>query len=224
MKKIITIIASVMLVAFQTQAEIRVGLSVSAGVFEVDGASEKFSGTHSSGAGSTVTKKSTEDVAEALYGIGSIFVEKTIGDRFALGIDYVPHALESETTENTQGSSDASPTGVNKVQVDFENLMTLYGTIALNENVYVKAGYMQVDVTTNETLATGGKYGNTELDGYVLGLGYNRNLDNSAFVRLEANYMEFDGATLTNSADTAKSVTADGISGYGAKISIGKSF
>ncbi len=116
------------------------------------------------------------------------------------------------------------PTGVNKVQVDFENLMTLYGTIALNENVYVKAGYMQVDVTTNETLATGGKYGNTELDGYVLGLGYNRNLDNSAFVRLEANYMEFDGATLTNSADTAKSVTADGISGYGAKISIGKSF
>ena len=137
---------------------------------------------------------------------------------------YVPHALESETTENTQGSSDASATGVNKVQVDFENLMTLYGTIALNENVYVKAGYMQVDVTTNETLATGGKYGNTELDGYVLGLGYNRNLDNSAFVRLEANYMEFDGATLTNTADTAKSVTADGISGYGAKISIGKSF
>jgi len=98
-----------MLVAFQTQAEIRVGLSVSAGVFEVDGASEKFSGTHSSGAGSTVTKKSTEPRCCWSF-IWNWFnlCWKTIGDRFALGIDYVPHALESETTENTQGSSDAS--------------------------------------------------------------------------------------------------------------------
>ena len=36
--------------------------------------------------------------------------------------------------------------------------------------------------------------------------------------------MEFDGATLTNTTDSAKSVTADGITGYGAKLSIGKAF
>ena len=103
-------------------------------------------------------------------------------------------------------------------------MMTVYGTIALNDNIYVKAGYMEVDVNTNEVLATGGSYGNTSLDGYVLGLGYDRDLDNGAFVRVEANYMEFDGATLTNTADSAKSVTADGITGYGAKLSIGKAF
>ena len=103
-------------------------------------------------------------------------------------------------------------------------MMTVYGTIALNDNIYVKAGYMEVDVNTNEVLATGGSYGNTSLDGYVLGLGYDRDLDNGAFVRVEANYMEFDGATLTNTADSTKSVTADGITGYGAKLSIGKAF
>ena len=211
-----------MLVASSSQAEIRAGLSLSAGVFEVDGASEKFSGSHSSGAGSTVTNKATQD-AEALFGIGSIFLEKSFG-KFALGLDYVPHALKSETTENLTDTTTSSAAGTNNVQVDFENMMTLYGTIALNENVYAKAGYMQVDVITKEKLATGGSYGDTELDGYVLGLGYNRDLDNNTFVRFEANYMEFDGATLTNSADTAKSVTADGVSGYGAKISIGKSF
>jgi hypothetical protein len=223
MKKLTIFIAGFMLLAFTAQAEIRAGVSLSAGVFEVDGASEKFSGSHSSGAGSAVTKKSTEDVAEGLFGIGSIFVEKSFG-KFALGLDYVPHSLESETTENTQTSSDSSATGLNKVQIDFEDMMTVYGTISLTDNIYVKAGYMEVDVKTNEVLATGGSYGDTSLDGFVLGLGYNRDLDTGAFVRLEVNHMEFDGATLTNTADSAKTVTADGITGYGAKLSIGKAF
>ena len=225
MKKLTILISGFMLLAFTAQAEIRAGLSLTAGAFEVDGASEKFSGSHSSGAGSTVTKKASAegDEAEGSFGIGSIFVEKSFG-KFALGLDYVPHSLDSETTENTQTSTDSSDAGVNKVSVDFENMMTLYGTIALNDNVYAKAGYMEVDVKTNEVLATGGSYGDTSLDGFVLGLGYNRDLDTGAFVRVEANYMEFDGATLTNTADSAKSVTADGITGYGAKLSIGKAF
>ena len=223
MKKLTIFLAGFMLLAFTAQGEIRAGLSLTAGVFDVDGASEKFSGSHSSGAGSTVTKKSTGDDAEGLFGIGSIFVEKSFG-KFALGLDYVPHSLESETTENTQTTSTSSATGLNKVSIDFEDLTTVYGTIALNDNIYAKAGYMEVDVITNDVLATGGSYGNTSLDGFVLGLGYNRDLDTGAFVRVEANYMEFDGATLTNTADSAKSVTADGITGYGAKLSIGKAF
>jgi hypothetical protein len=36
--------------------------------------------------------------------------------------------------------------------------------------------------------------------------------------------MELDGATLINQNDSTKSVTADGITGYGARLSIGKSF
>ena len=224
MKKITILISGLMLIAFTAQAEMRAGLSLSTGVFDVDGASEKFTGSHSSGAGSTVTKKYTGSGAEGQYGIGSIFVEKAFG-KFALGLDYVPHSLETETAENNQAtSSTSSDTGVNKVQVDFEDLMTIYGTIALTDNIYVKAGYMEVDVNTNEVLATGGSYGNTSMDGYVLGLGYNRDLDTGAFVRLEVNHMEFDGATLTNKNDSAKSVTADGITGYGAKLSIGKAF
>ena len=226
MKKLTIFIAGFMLLAFTAQAEIRAGLSLSAGVFEADGASEKFAAGHSSAEDedAITTKASAEgDGAEGLFGIGSIFVEKSFG-KFALGLDYVPLSLESETTENTQTTSTSSATGVNKVQIDFENLMTVYGTIALNDNVYAKAGYMEVDVVTNEVLATGGAYGDTSLNGFVLGLGYNRDLDTGAFVRVEATYMEFDGATLTNTADSAKSVTADGITGYGAKLSIGKAF
>ena len=132
--------------------------------------------------------------------------------------------MDSETTDNTQTTTTASATGKNTVQVDFEDLTTVYGMFSLNDDVYAKVGYMMVDVITNENLATGGSYGNTDLTGYTLALGYDRDLANGTFVRLEGSYMDMDGATLTNTADTTKSVSVDGITGYGAKISIGKSF
>ena len=163
----------------------------------------------------TVTTKCiSEDGAEGLFGIGSIFVEKSFG-RFALGLDYVPHSLESETTENTK--LHRSATGVNKVQIDFEDYDDCLWNNCFNDNIYAKAGYMEVDVNTNEVLATGGSYGNTSLDGYVLGLGYNRDLDTGAFVRVEANLYGIWWCYFNQYTDSAKSVTADGVSGYGAK-------
>jgi len=49
-------------------------------------------------------------------------------------------------------------------------------------------------------------------------------LADGMFVRAEAAYMEIDGVTLTNTNDSTKSVSADGIEGYGAAVSVGKSF
>ena len=212
--------------AFDGVQGFNLGVSLSGGVFDVDGAKEEFKGDHA-GAESDpgdVTKNSTEDTAEGLYGIGSIFAEVQVTDVVGIGLDYVPHSLDTETTENVQVDGGSSVT--NTVQVDFENLATLYATLQIPaaEGLYAKVGYVQVDVITNENLATGGAYGNTELDGYTLALGYQRDIQNDAFVRVEANYMELDGATLTNANDSTKSVTADGITGYGAKLSIGKSF
>ena len=107
MKKIILSIALMLLFGFKANAEVGVkaGISLAAGVFSVDGASEKFTGSHSSGAAvGDVTKKASDEGedAEALFGIGSLFIEKSLGDKFSVGLDYVPYALESETTENTQ--------------------------------------------------------------------------------------------------------------------------
>ena len=208
------------------------GVSLQAGVFELDGASEKFSGTHSSGAnpGEVIKNASAEgENAEGLFAIGSVFLELRLTDNVALGVDYVPSALESETTENRQNQGGQaeflSGDVTNTVQVDFEDLTTYYVMISpQGTGPYVKAGLMTVDVLTNENLASGGAYGNTSLDGTLLGLGYDMTRDNGVFLRAEANWMDFDGATLTNSNDTNKSVTADGISGYGAKVSIGRSF
>jgi len=216
MKKIIITIFALLFATASYSIEkptFSAGLSVAGGVFEADGASEK---------NADATKTASEDDAEALYGIGSIFLEAKFNDKFILGVDYVPHSLDTETTENVQDEGGSNKT--NTVQIDFEDYTTIYAAVFLNDNVYAKAGYVQVDAITNENLGTGGAYGNETFDGYTLGLGYNRDLDNGAFVRFEGNYTEFDGVTSTNTADTTKSITVDGITGYGAKISVGKNF
>lgn len=227
MKKIILALAISMFAFATAQADrgVNIGISVLGGVFEADGGSEKITGAHSSSnSPGNVTKNSVQEAA-AQFVIGSVFLEKTLGDRLAIGVDYVPMVMESETSENLQTTTIAAKsTSTNKVQVDFEDLTTVYATLAMNDSAYLKVGYVEVDVITNEVLATGGSYGNTSLDGYMVGIGFNKDLDTGAFVRLEANYLSLDGATLTNTADSAKSITADGADGYGAKLSIGKSF
>jgi len=226
MKKIIFSIILMLCFGFNANAEkgVNAGVTLLYGAFDVSGASEKLAANHTSGAGSaTEVKASAEgDNAEGDFGLASIFIEKTLGDRFAIGIDYVPMSADSETAENISVDT-AGTSFTNTVQVDFEDLTTAYAMINLGP-IYVKAGVMTVDVSTNETLATGGSYGDTELDGTMFAIGMDRELDNGAFVRFEGTVMEFDGVELTNKTDSTKSIKVDGIDGYGAKVSIGKSF
>ena len=234
MKKIIFSVFLMLCFGFNANAEkgVNVGATFLYGAFSVDGATEKLAANHSSGAGSarTVKHSAEGEDAEGAFALASIFLEKSLGDKFAIGIDYVPVSAESETAENVQNKAGSNLTshvgdsaGTNKVQVDFKDLTTAYAMINFGP-MYVKAGVMTVDVITNETLATGGAYGNTSLDGTMFALGMDRELSNGAFVRFEGTVMDFDGASLTNKNDSTKSVTVDGIEGYGARISIGKSF
>ena len=229
MKKFLTIATFVLFTITGAQADkVRMGVTLQVGYFEADGASEIFSGAHSSGSSpGTVTKKASSegDEAKGEFGYGSIFAEIMANDMIGIGVSYVPMALESETTENVQTTTIAAKSTVtNTVQIDFEDLTTVYALFYPVENLYLKAGYMEVEVKTNEKLASGGKYGNTTLDGYTVGVGYNYDMDNGAFVRFETSYMDIDGATLVNSADTNKKVTAENIEGASVALSIGKTF
>ena len=208
-----------------------IGVSLTGAVFEATGAKEIFSGDHSSGTTSTkVTKNasSEKENAEGGFALGSVFAEAMMNDKFALGVSYVPHSSDSEEAENIQNiggtTYNISAQATNKVKVSFEDLTTVYALAKFNENVYAKAGLVQVELITDENLGTGGAYGNDTLEGFTIALGYNMDMADGMFIRGEAMYMEIDGTTLTNANDSTKSVTADGIDGYGATISVGKSF
>lgn len=207
-----------------------IGVSLSVGNLEADNASENFTGAHSSSASPGDVKKQASadgDEVEGQFAQGSIFIEASLGDRFSIGLDYVPQDIESETTENITnvangGEIDAQAT--NTVQVDFTDLYTVYAKINFNENVYFKLGHVQVDVITNEALATGGGYGNGDLTGTTVALGYQHNFNSNMFARVEGFQTEMDGITLTNTTDSTKSVSADGVDLMGMTLSLGIGF
>ena len=228
MKKLMIATLAFMLGSFSiASAELGVNLGVSGqiGVFAAQAQETE-----------DATEQHKESAVSAV-GYGSLFLEKTLGSRLTIGIDYVPSALSSETSEDKRTDQVAAlSTNVavtQKVQVDFEDLTTLYAALNVTENFYVKAGSVSVDVITNEALGTGSTYGNVSLDGTMMGAGYHYNTSKGIFIRAEATLMEFDGASLTSTAaaaarpgsgDASNVIKLNELDGVSAKISIGKSF
>jgi hypothetical protein len=180
---------------------------------------------HGTGEENENGEKSKEDATGAAA-YASIFVEAG-GDRFAVGIDYVPGGLSSETAETVtmdKTTTDTQTAKTNTVAVDFEDLTTLYVSLSLTENFYVKAGMVTVDVITNESLATGSKYNNGDLDGTMYGIGYHTEFGNGMFARFEGSVMDLGGQKLTSTTNSDNTVELKDVVGATGKISIGKSF
>ena len=164
MKKLLLSIVFSVLYVLPTSADmgINIGISGNAGLFAAS-ANESFSDASKDSTNQNGSEHGTA-------GWASIFVEKTIGDRLMVGIDYVPGALETDTVETAKSDKtdigqDVGTIVTNKLQIDFEDLTSIYVAAKLTDNFYLKAGAMTVDVTTNESLGTGGAYGNFDLDG-----------------------------------------------------------
>jgi hypothetical protein len=223
-KLLLSIVFSVLYVsAASAELGVNIGVSGNAGLF-VANASETYDGTTASD-----TKSKNTGTEYGAAGYGSIFIEKTLGSVLLIGIDYVPTALETDTTETAKSDQrtaavDTVTASTNKIQVDFQDLTTIYIGARVGENFYAKAGLVDVEVKTNENLGTGGAYGDKTLDGIMYGVGYNHTADNGAFIRVEGNYMTFDSASVTNSNDADKVIKLKALDGVTAKLSIGKSF
>jgi len=223
MKKLtIMIISGLYLFTTSAFSEVGVNIGVS-GNMGLFGATAQE--THTGATTTSITSSDSDsEIAAAAY--GSIFIEKELG-RFLIGFDYVPTPFESDTVETAkQDDQTANPAAAvktvatNTVQVDLEDLYTIYVGLNVTENAYIKAGITSMDVITNESLGTGSSYGNTSLDGSMIGVGYHKDFD-SMFVRVEGNYMNFDGVSLTANDNTIRLKSLDGVTG---KVSIGKSF
>jgi hypothetical protein len=215
MKKIILSVVSALFLFQTASAEIGVNIGVS-------GTTALFVATAAESRGTRATGQDSEIGAG---GFGSVFFEKELG-RFAIGVDYVSDVLSTDTVETRRtvqqtANVDTASSVEQKVQVDFEDLTTLYATFNVTDTLYVKAGMSTVEVITNETLGTGSAYGNTTMDGSSIGFGYNMDMDSGFFIRAEGNYMSFDSVSLVSLDNTIKVKNLDGVA---ATLSVGKSF
>ncbi len=168
----------------------------------------------------------TEEDGAFTFDVPSVFVEFSPNDTFAFGVEYLPDSIDTPENLNKQDASGVNDEGSlsNKVSASFEEHTTFYANINMPYNTYLKLGYVMTDVSTDENLATGGAYDDTDTTGYTVGLGYNHDADNGVFVRVELAVTEYDDVSATNKNDSEKTVSVSEMYGATASIKIGKSF
>ena len=223
MKKIIgAIFISLVTGLFYTttaMSEMKMGISAVGGLFNAKGAEKE-------------ANESNKASEEAVFAYGEVWIENSFDQGFSLGFGWVPHSLDTEVEERTDvpltaaGSTDSGSTsdsGTNRAQADIENLITVYATVPLMDTgFYAKLGVHHMDIISGESLTTGSTYGNTDVFGGTIGLGYEHDAGN-VFVRAEIGASAWEEISLLSQTNSDNQVTAD-VEGITARISIGKAF
>ena len=241
MKKILISVLFLLGTISMVSAEIglKIGVSGSLGLYEATGTEKDTdSNTGMASAVETNGNLAADDNLEAIGAMGSIFIEKTLKflpgplGRLSIGYDYVPHEIKTGTTSRSDSGTAGDLKGIgtnrediiNKASATIDNISTVYATITITDWLYLKAGHMEADVTTTESLQTGSTYGNLGIDGVMYGIGIQQQMDNGIFFRFEANHTDLDGGKLTSQTNTDNVIELNDITGDSAKFSIGKSF
>jgi opacity protein-like surface antigen len=211
-----------------------IGASASYG--NIDGTAKD---TQTTVAGPTVAQTRGANSGDADFPFASIFVEyaKTLDKDLDLiiGLDYVPFKAEIDSKSfadrnislSKSGEESTPATGTRTAKLELENYATLYlqptYKIGGGTAVYGKVGYIHGDVKiSGSNTATGSTINATDtLNGYVVGLGVQHNINKNVFVRLEGNFTAHDDVTATDSKGTKFTADSELIAG---KISIGYSF
>jgi opacity protein-like surface antigen len=172
---------------------------------------------------------------DADFPFASIFVEyaKTMSKDLDLiiGLDYVPFKAEIDSKSFADNDKRTGQTagvdGVRTAKLELKDYATLYlqptYKIGGGTAVFGKVGYIHGDVKiSGSNTATGSTINATDtLNGYVVGLGVQHNINKNVFVRLEGSYTDHDSVTATDSKSTKFTADSEIIAG---KLSIGYSF
>ena len=183
--------------------------------------------------GANVSQSRGANSGDADFPFASIFLEyaKTMDKDLdiIIGLDYVPFKAEidSKSFADTSLEAASTGTGTRQAKLELENYATLYlqptYKIGGGTAVFGKVGYIHGDVKiSGSNTATGSTINATDtLNGYVVGLGVQHNINKNVFVRLEGNYTDHDNVTATDSKGTKFTADSELIAG---KLSIGYSF
>ena len=216
MKKLLTIISSILLVSTVTaKAEIGFGVSGALHFLDASGtettrqSSEKNNGSHS------------EEVV-----VPELFVESILDTGLAVGLSYIPTrdmGSKSRTDSNSEGDS-----GTYKAAAELDNVFKVYADIPTGAQLYgadtyVHIGIQHVTLTTLESLNSGETYPNKDLMGATIGFGAKGELPygNNLYYKSELTYTNFESYNATGTA--GNKVDAD-LEDIAARLSIGYKF
>ena len=118
---------------------------------------------------------------------GSVFVELNINDAVSV-VNRTPRRLLPRHKRSTTTLLQLIlllRSNENKAQVSFENALLFESDTPVElkgGNFYFLLGVSTVDILTEETLGTGGRYPNSDTTGVHFGLGFEKDMDNGMFI------------------------------------------
>ena len=190
-----------------------IGISGNMGVYAATGTEKNYNN-----AGSAVDTTVDEHGAFASE-FGSIFVEAALNDTISIGLDY---ASDFETPENVSNEGEGNQ---RTVSAEFTDLTTVYAKLNIPlGGAYLKVGYSQADVTSNENGGSGNSYGNDTTSGMTVGLGYNQEVSGGVSVRLEVTGTNFSDVKVDNGQTNKTEISIKEMIGARGTFSIVKSF
>ena len=217
MKKLIIAISSAMLLAtsaFSMDLRPSVGISGSMAVYAATGTEKNFNEA------GTAVDTTTDEHGAFVAEYGSIFLEVGLNDVISIGVDYVPQ--DFETPENVSQEDEGNQ---RTVSARFDDLTTVYAKLNVPlGGTYLKVGYSQADVTSNENGGSGNSYGNDTTSGMTVGLGYNHELASGLAVRLEVTGTDFSDVKTDNGQTNKTEIIVKDMIGARGTISIAKAF
>ena len=190
MRKIFLIIALAMF-TFVGKAYAEVSYGISGALTKIDA-----EGTETEGG---ETNNGSED---NIVIIPSVFVEYAYSDTISIGLDYIPMSADVSSSTKSRTDTETSVTGTatttstsrtQEAQAELENHVTLYANYNFGD-YFAKVGVASVTLSTEESLATGSKYGDEDVFGGVFGIG--TQTDNHRF---ELIYTDYEDISLTSS-------------------------
>ena len=181
------------------------------------------------------TGRTTNEEAVLATSFASIFAEISSDEMMGLGlgVSYAPEVVdlpketrliqESVEPVNTQDS------GTQIVDAKINDLVSVYITLPVGGNgAYVKAGYIQATMVTEESLATGSKYEDIDMTGTQIGGGYEGSLGDMAFWRAEGSYQMWEdisaGGSEADTDDNTKNNIKAEMGSVTGSLSIGMKF
>ena len=231
MKKLISaLFVSLCFAGFQTSAQaadvsFSVGFAGNQGGYHATGIEEIADVNGNNTNSSTVTEEA--GVFEDSH--PSFFLEVNIGDNMTVGAELAMDDIATPTNTNAKvdkrtgaGSGSLS---TNTAKATFSDKNTFYIQARMLGGLYTKIMYHNVNVISEESLATGGAYGDATVEGLGLGIGYQYDLDDlGVFVRAEVSASGYEDVKAINTNDVDKTITVDSMYGAEGSIRIGKTF
>ena len=170
------------------------------------------SGTETPSLDTSDSSDRSDEVTNDVF-IGSLFAEYEsdyLGG-LTLGFEMIPGSADVSDKVKKRTDTELSVTGTAKhtslsraqsAQAELNDHITLYAMQEVGD-LYLKVGYVMVDLETTESLATGSKYGNVDLNGVLIGAGTEFEVGNNAIGRLEFSHTAYESLELQSSATRA---------------------